>query len=235
MALSLRREKFTVSVRQLGEEAKVAKETAGRSLHRLVDKNLLTKTKPFVRNTPAEYQLVMPDMTITAPNESPNAYIHVSGGCVETVSVERLHDVFRWGSGLGHTAGEVWRNLRTDEPITAVELTDIVDVHKSTTHRCLRKLREVGMAARTRDGWVRVERDLDEVAVELGVDGKTDQQRWVHELERDNWERYLAMPGPKVPSPDIVIRTKLWGRAAQAQTGRQNVATAPRATRAAEG
>ena len=64
------------------------------------------------------------------------------------------------------------------------------------------------------------ETTLNDVAEEIGIAGRTLEQRRLHELERDGWERYLGSPRRVEPVGDGVIPARRWGREVKGKSGR---------------
>lgn len=79
--------------------------------------------------------------------------------------------------------------LSEHDGVTAIDLVGQLGFHKSTVHRRLNDLQSAGLARS--EGrpmrWFFVDRDLGEVAVQLGVDGAEDRQRLRHETERASY------------------------------------------------
>jgi hypothetical protein len=72
-------------------------------------------------------------------------------------------------------------------------LVEITGYKKRTIKGALQQLEGLRMAESTDNGWVSIERDLDEIAAELGVTGRVEQRHENHVRERagfgENLER----------------------------------------------
>ena len=111
------------------------------------------------------------------------------------------HDVWRTGA-LGKTKRLVYQLLDTKQGRTS---RDIAQTRRYRSARSaqyhLSALEACGLACRGPDGlWRRLDRDLDEIAKELGVNGKGAEQRERHIRERRmtrparTWWRGATMP-----------------------------------------
>ena len=192
VAQKLGKTEFRVSNRDIAEEAKINKETANRAVHRLIDRGLIRRTAAHQKRKSATYQLVLPPLPWGNETLGPNPYSHkTQGGCEMTVRVESPHDVFRWGV-LGHTARLIYEALEINEERSTAAITDSVGCHSKTTSRRLKEMEGLGLAEQNGEGrWKRGQRDLDEVAEELGADRRSWEQKREHELERAGFEEYL--------------------------------------------
>jgi hypothetical protein len=94
-------------------------------------------------------------------------------------------DAFRW-RGLGKTAWRVWAALPRQCPgISADTLRSQLRINSRTLRRVLLRLHKYGLAEIDGSGrWRALERDLDEVAEEVGRDGVGERQREFHRAER---------------------------------------------------
>ena len=100
----------------------------------------------------------------------------------------RAGDVFRQG-GLAISARRIWLFLRDHDGMEAIEIRDRIGVSKSTVHRRLNDLKRVGLARSSGHPmkWFFVDRDLNEVATELGIDGAESRQRLRHQKDREGY------------------------------------------------
>jgi hypothetical protein len=105
----------------------------------------------------------------------------------KTVSIGDLsRDVWRAHPGLGKTCGRVWQLL---EGATENEIASARGVKVGAIRKQLNRLREVRLAFCDDAGrWHRTERELDDVARELGVYGAGTTQRQRHDEERDAYD-----------------------------------------------
>jgi DNA-binding transcriptional ArsR family regulator len=106
------------------------------------------------------------------------------------------HDVWR-ARALGKTKRLVYLLLDPNQGRTCKDIAQARD-YKSvrTAQYHLSTLEACGLACRGPDGlWRRLERDLDELGRELGVNGKGADQRERHAKERENYLDLLGRRG----------------------------------------
>jgi DNA-binding transcriptional ArsR family regulator len=116
--------------------------------------------------------------------EREGSVLGVLGGCVcGSDTPLTLHDAFAPG-GLTPAAAEVMELLSAVEPSTPKNLADRSGRHVRTVQRALTALRESGLVERIEGGWVRRDRDLEEVASEVGTLGRTTIIRSRHIAQR---------------------------------------------------
>lgn len=112
-----------------------------------------------------------------------------SGGARLTapvVTTRRLmaHDAFRNGA-LTKSKLAVWQCLEANSPRTTRQVADQLKYKTiGTPSKHLKALAIAGLALRTPGGWVRLDRDLDEVAADFGTTGKSEMQQRAHQAQR---------------------------------------------------
>lgn len=93
-----------------------------------------------------------------------------------------VHDAWSAPPGLGKTLGRLW-SILDGRPASSLAARRGVGVH--AIRKQLNKLRDVGLAGRDPSGrWHRTERNLDDVARELGVYGRGETRKLRHQRER---------------------------------------------------
>lgn len=166
-----------VSVRQLGEGAGVARETASKSLKRLQARGLITKTFAGHGKNAARWNLI-PRLRSIPDNQPTGASLVVGPDCPGGFA----SDCWRW-RGLGKSKFKIWRRLDT-EPVTTRSLAETLLVSPRTVQQHLARLREVGLATRLADGWVKGPDTPEQVAEWLSTAGAAVRQRERHRIER---------------------------------------------------
>jgi DNA-binding transcriptional ArsR family regulator len=139
------------------------------------------------------------------PRHFPKNLPHTPEGrsdCSDTVAGLGA-DVWRW-SALGKVAKRLWDAM---EGQTTRELTRAFGSSLRTVQRHLRKLKDKRLSEQSKDGrWHRLERDLVELAKELGVAGDGSRQRERHLFERLLYQRHRLGPSGKIK---LVIETSI--------------------------
>ena len=90
------------------------------------------------------------------------------------VEVDLGMDAARWGA-LGKSVVRVW-GLLGETPATSPMLASQIDRAHGTVRRQLERLAEHGLAEHTRQGWVRGEATLEDVAAQLGMAGRRQRE-----------------------------------------------------------
>jgi hypothetical protein len=99
------------------------------------------------------------------------------------------HDAFG-ARALGKGACWLW-GLLLATPRPSAFLAEVTGMDRRTAERKLSRLGEHGLALKVGSGWARLERDLDEVARELGTAGKAERRRDQHRSQREGWGQYV--------------------------------------------
>jgi len=99
------------------------------------------------------------------------------------------HDAFG-ARALGKTACWLW-GLLLSAPRPGLFLAEVTGMERGTVERNLSRLSEHGLALKVGSGWARLERDLDEVARELGTAGMAERRRDQHRSQREGWGSYV--------------------------------------------
>jgi hypothetical protein len=98
------------------------------------------------------------------------------------------HDVWHhWGLGKG--CWRAWNVLSVNGGLTSSELADRLRSKPPTTIDRLERLRRSGLTRCSCSHWYRVERDLEEVAAELGTLGRLAARKGRHRAEQEHYER----------------------------------------------
>jgi DNA-binding MarR family transcriptional regulator len=165
------------SVRQVGERAGVGRETASKSLKRLRARGLITQSFAGHGKVPARWNL-MPRLR-SIPDNQPHTGAGVVGpDCPGGFAL----DSWRW-RGLGKSKAKIWRLLGS-EPVTTSDLAGTLGVTPRTVQQHLARLRDVGLATRVADGWVKGPDAPEQVGEWLSTAGAGVRQRERHRIER---------------------------------------------------
>jgi DNA-binding Lrp family transcriptional regulator len=188
---------FGASVREVAEGARVKAATVSRALRRLEACGWLEKVGTARGPRAAIWRLRVPALTadrrvtiLPAGKEGDGLYqpdpFSVGG---DRASLSRLitpfpHDAFRCGKGLGPVKGRIYALLA--KPLTARQIATFLRYrHVRNVRIHLEGLRKWRLVNRSLGGlYERSDRDLDEVADELGVAGASERQRLHHQAER---------------------------------------------------
>ncbi len=177
----------TASHRQLAELAKIEGHgTIGRSLRRLAKRGLLCKEKKGRGKQASTFSVS------TALHSEERATNHLNlGGCeisgalLGTTLITTQHDVFR-RLGLGLSGWQIYAALDLVDSSTPKQIAGLSKKHRSTVYAFLPRLRDVGLAVDVEPGrWIKLDANLDEVAVALDVQDATTRQHARHEFERE--------------------------------------------------
>lgn len=185
IGISVGRREVSAGVRQLAADTTLNETTVSRALARL-------GTKKWIRRTAVGHGTLASTFRLADPPTEALAEYHTkhrTGGRMPSVALSgqilrtTQHDAFRHHPGT-------WRcfsHLDLVEPATATQIAASLGVHPSTARTHLSKLHKWEMAERLPAGWVRLDRDLDDLAEERGTLGMVDEQRQRHEAERDRY------------------------------------------------
>jgi DNA-binding MarR family transcriptional regulator len=180
IARNCSRSTYRASVREIAERAGLdSVSTVSRSHKRLIKRGILRLDKLA--------KVGIPDVwTLSVPKESGGTFLPHLGGVRQNVPAVSLnHDVWRY-QALGHSTSLVWLELDPYRGRAAQEVARIRDLTVQTVRHHLAKLQKHGLVRRgAGELWLRVERDLDEVASELGTRGNGQRQRNRHVRERE--------------------------------------------------
>jgi DNA-binding MarR family transcriptional regulator len=165
------------SVRQVAERAGLGREAASKSLKRLRARGLITQTFSGHGKDPARWNL-MPSLR-SVPDNQPHTPSDVVGPDCPGGFAD---DCWRW-RGMGKSKFQVWRLLGT-ESVTTAGLADVLGVKPRTVQQHLRRLREVGLATRQSDGWVKGPDTPQQVGEQLSTAGTGARQVERHRIER---------------------------------------------------
>ncbi|MEX2275244.1 MAG: hypothetical protein WEA10_06750 [Actinomycetota bacterium] len=114
-------------------------------------------------------------------------------GCREYLT----HDVWRW-EALGPRKEQVYALLGA-EPIASHDVALMLAIIPRTARKHLRQLALRSLAVRAPDGWVRGDRDLDDLARELEVLDKGEDQRREHGERTAQRIAAFGPPGKRHP------------------------------------
>lgn len=205
-----------MSERQLAEQAGFTnRTTAGASLKKLIDLGVLEETPEHYRSrgtthrgaraksytlrapkamTPAEHTawyrgLDEPGSTSLLHQSEPGG-VRLIGGVVTSLG----HDAFR-RKAIGKSKYFVWQELDPAEVRTTRQISEALRKSLDTTRKHLRDLEASGLALRASGGWLRLNGDLDGIALEQGTAGQGDAMHRRHQRERElNNSRLNAQP-----------------------------------------
>lgn len=102
------------------------------------------------------------------------------------------NDVFRRG-GLGLTGGRVWLLILSETGLKTSEVAARLDFDRGTARRHLNRLKDHDMCSKAGHPaqWSGRERDLYEVALELGTAAYSEIARQRHATQRKGYHSYL--------------------------------------------
>lgn len=193
-----RQNPFSASQRQLAELAGVTKKTAQRAIRRLQGLGWL---RIIGVDKSCVYLLQTPGAVLT-PLSSLST--HVDNG----VATAPSHDVWRH-RGLGKHSEHLYRRLTElghGAPVS--QLADLLHRRERGVRETLSKLENVGLVERsgTRPPvWRAIERDLGEVAGEVGTYGVGVKQRQLHTAERQRFVSALYGATVELETGEIVL------------------------------
>jgi hypothetical protein len=169
------------SCRLVAEQAGVSRQTVSQSHRRLVQKGWLRhRGRNEYGSSRWELRRPLSELSRTDP-------ICPAGG--ET-SVHHGSDLWRW-SNLGKTTFLYYADPRWTKRLPTSEFARMHGVTPRAALKQLRKLESMLMAERTPHGWVRIDHDLDLLAMSAGMQGDALQQRERHHRERQGWAQYI--------------------------------------------
>lgn len=186
---------LALSVREVGENARVGRETAGKSLHRLATRGLLRCTSPSKGKEAAVWEV----------RQNPDTLPHTRHPYVGPVcpgGVTPPTDVWRY-KGLGHSTERI-HALLSEDALSAQCIATAFGVTKRTVQRHLAKLAAFGLAERTSDGWIRGNVEPVELEEDLGVKGMTEKQHNAHQHDRDQRAQAMARHAAQESAPFVV-------------------------------
>ncbi|PRY08413.1 hypothetical protein [Kineococcus rhizosphaerae] len=188
LAVASRTNKVMVgmSLRQLSEEANVGRGTAERAVKALQAAGWLTVMSGGEEGLSAVYSLHVP-ATLTVRET-----VEVENLSVPEVSAVMLHEAFTW-RGLSATAAQVWVVLSDVEGQTQKAVAAASGKSLPTVRKHLRALKQYGLVAQNAEGgWLRLDADLDAVAVNLDTHNSRQERRNRNAIERDLYVRAQA-------------------------------------------
>jgi DNA-binding MarR family transcriptional regulator len=183
----LGRTTFTLSQREIAENAGIDVRSVSHSLQRLIEQGWLTQRQPGKGFYGTEWQIHCPEGSAEVPH---------GAGDREDWSEQAPegpgHDAFRWRA-LGKGGWAVWAELSEKEGKLVDQLA--VQLHKTpkTLERYLKKLAHHGMATCHNGYWLRVRVGLDDVAEECGTLGAGEKQRKLHAEQRELQHQQRAL------------------------------------------
>ena len=170
---------YSLSVRDMADNAGCQRRTASRATHRLIDRELVNLVRAGDVERASLYRLNVKAGHKRTTTTSP------SGG-LGSGALLTAHDAFRW-SALGKNAQAVYAVLTEDQQST-VEISRALSVAPRTTRRCLRRLEEHRLVIEVESGqWVRGYADPNGAALKFGTFGRTLFEQFRHEHERHVW------------------------------------------------
>jgi hypothetical protein len=178
IAETLGRLEYEASIRRVAGKAGVTKDTVMNAHDRLT-RLLIPLAVPVGRTSRWK-------LRTAAGRDSNNLRI-----CEEYCPDQRSgsdHDVWhQWGMGKG--GWRTWNALNVTGGMTSSGLAGRLRAKPRTTTDRLKRLERLGMARRSGSHWFRVERDLDEVAAELGTLGRLAARKSLHRAEQERYEK----------------------------------------------
>jgi DNA-binding MarR family transcriptional regulator len=205
---------FSSSQRQLAERASKRPQTVRGAIGRLVARGLVERPEGEERaaDKALTYRLVLdhpllPSVHSNRPTSGSGAGQGPSGAVHSNRPsnlVPRPLPLFRHGTGpigvhsiwdddgLGRTALVVFEALGRVQDATVAALTSATGLHRNIVRKHLHRLAEHELAAHHGYVWVRLERDLDKLAAELGAGKLRQRRREQHQREREGHQRHLA-------------------------------------------
>lgn len=179
---------YTASDRQIAEVSGKARQTVARAHERLIKGGWVQRLAVGVGPRASRWQLNTAART-TRPVAIPCG--HPLAGTSGLVALAGA-DTFA-SRGLGAAGARILATLRASDRMTSRDLAAATGLHCSTVRRRLRQLEAVQLAVCLGDGeWAGVERDLAEVAAEVGTSGAAERRRTRHRLDRLGYRAVLA-------------------------------------------
>jgi hypothetical protein len=238
---------FSASVRQLAEGASRGRTATCGAIGRLVARRLVERPElpdgqERARDKAATYRLALDSPLLrTDEDTSGSGAGHGALGAVCTDADTNAgqgppsplrHGTVRIGAhpvwdddGLGRAALLVWEALRRIEPATTAELVRATGLARRTVQKHRRHLAEHKLALTNGYLWVAAERDLDELAAELGAGKLRQRRQQQHQREREGHQLHLARqaeqqqaqappqrrPQPRPHQVDVLAATRAAG------------------------
>jgi len=186
------------SVRQVGERAGVGRETASKSLKRLQARGLISQSFVGHGKVPARWNL-MPRLR-SIPDNQPHTAAGVVGPDCPGGFAE---DCWR-RSGMGKSKFMVWRLLGT-EPVRTRDVADSRGVKVRTVQQHLARLKDVGLATRIADGWIKGPDTPEQVGALLSAAGAGVRQRERHRIERQAYGEQIRKFAIRENTPPFIV------------------------------
>lgn len=201
---------FTASIRQVAEDAGLGTatvrgadtKTARNALRKLcelgfISRRVRTSEDPNEPKKMTEITLLafdIPNYPTTPGRSHWNSEVdkcstYIVGNCSYDLILHPLWE----HAGLGFAAFRVWNLLRSRGELTVREIAESLGMATSQVRKVLvERLEEHHLAMRDSDGsWRSLDRDLDEVAEELGVLERPDLRNRAFDIQRQNRSRAL--------------------------------------------
>jgi len=185
------------SVRQVGERAGVGRETASKSLKRLQARGLISQSFAGHGKVPARWNL-MPRLR-SIPDNQPHRGVVMGPDCPGGFAL----DSWRW-RGLGKSKAKIWRLLGS-EPVTTSDLAEALGVTPRTVQQHLARLRDVGLATRVADGWVKGPDAPEQVGERLSTAGAGVRQAERHRIERQAYSEKIRNFAIRETTPSSIV------------------------------
>ena len=177
--------------RVLAEETGMSKDTCGRALKALTQAGWLRLHRSSDGTRAHRFRVCTPNCAQMSQYLPQVEALRASGSSVHTFALDvSSTDV---GRCLGRSASVLLAAL---DPVEAQQVKDLVHtsgLSRRTVHKWLLVLVAEGLAFKDAfASYVRVEADLEAVAEDMGVAGKSAAVRRQHVLEREMWEKIPA-------------------------------------------
>jgi DNA-binding IclR family transcriptional regulator len=188
IGLQIGRREVGASIRQLAWMTTLNPRTVELAIGRLVDKEWLSRRSRGRSGISSRYLLRRPSERVLGQYYIKHRSV---GGRVDDVVLagqvlrRTQHDAFRRYPATWRCYGY----LDLVEPRTPAMLAEAIGCDPSTIRNHLGRLRDWGLAVRTADGWLRLDRQLDEVAEMRGTAGMVDDQRRRYAAESEAFQR----------------------------------------------
>jgi DNA-binding MarR family transcriptional regulator len=171
-----------MSVRTLAEMIGCSPSTASAALRRLVAAGWLALKARSDGTNPTLYALTVPSEAARTSPHTP-----YEGELSDSLHTPPTHDVWRQ-HGLGKGAQRIF-DVISQKKSGAAEIASLFNITPRAVYQHLRKLREAGLAESTDGVWSATDKNLDDVARELGTAGTGLAQRRRHAQQRDAYHR----------------------------------------------
>ncbi|MEX0749660.1 MAG: hypothetical protein WD359_02535, partial [Dehalococcoidia bacterium] len=187
---------FYAGVRMLSDEAGVGVKGTHAALPRLCEDGWIREVTKGGGSASSVWRLERPGTSGNAARNHQQPTLSVvrdPEGCLRYLP----HDVWRW-EALGPRKEQVYALLGA-EPIASHDVALILGIDPRTARKHLRQLALRSLAERAPDGWVRGDRDLDDLARELKVANKGERQRREHGERTAQRIAAFGPPGKRYP------------------------------------